>query len=232
MVNKPTKNRLFAGFTLLELIVAIALMDIIAVALYSCMHTAFKSKERSQASLEPYRRVMPIFECIRKDFSSAMKPDGILAGVFEGEDVSFTNMQDADVLGFYTACYAPKEDEIASNVIYVEYELAEDYDRNQIVLKRLTTRNILSPTAVDPDEEVLARDITGFNIEYYDGSSWVDNWDSSEEDATLPWGVRVTVSILDENRGRYSKNDDPYRYFSRIYRLPFANQETEESESE
>ncbi len=227
MQNKQKITRFYAGFTLLELIVAMALMDVIAVALYACMHTAFKSKESAQASLAPYRSVMPIFEHIRKDFTSALKPDGILAGVFEGENVSFTDLQDADTLGFYTASYHPKEDEIASNVIYVQYTLDNDYERDQIVLKRLTTKNILSPSTVEPDEEVIARDIAGLDIQYFDGTTWLDGWDSSEEDATLPWGVRVTIAIWDENRGRFSKNDDPYRYFTRVYMLPFANQEAE-----
>lgn len=230
MKNKQRTMCLGFGFTLLELIVAIALMDVIAVTLYSCMHTAFKSKANIETTLSPYRKVMPVFEHIRKDLVSAMQPDGVLAGVFEGEDASYIDGQDADTLSFYSACYHPDEDEIAGNIAYIQYELDEDHDRDQVVLKRLVTTNILAPSTEDPEEEVLARDIAGLDIEYYDGSSWVDEWDSSEEDSTLPWGVRVTISILDENRGRYSE-EDLYRDFSRIYILPFANQETEDEET-
>lgn len=214
------------GFTLLELIVAMALMDVIAVALYSSMHIAFTTKQNTLASLKPYQSVTPIFEYIRKDLSSVMNPSGILAGVFVGENIAFTNLQDADTLSFYSAAYQPKENEIASNVIHIEYGLETDYDRDQIVLKRFTTKNILTPTAIEPDQEIIARNIDGFDIQYYDGSSWLDAWNSSEQDGVLPWGVRVTVSILDENRGRFSLNKDPYRHFSRIFILPFANQDT------
>ena len=214
----------------MELILAIALMDVIAVALYSSMHIGFKTKKSCQALLEPYQSVTPIFEFIRKDLTSAMSPDGILAGVFVGEDVPFNNLQDADTLSFYSAAYQPKEDEIASNVISVEYGLETDLERDQIVFKRFTNKNILSPTAVDPDEEVIGRNITGLDIQYYDGTTWMETWDSSEQDGMLPWGVRITISILDENRSRYSENDDPYRYFSRIFMLPFANQEAESSD--
>ncbi len=229
MQTKQTKTCSPVGFTLLELILAIALMDMIAIALYSSMHIGFKTKESCQASLKPYQSVTPIFEFIRKDLTSAMNPDGILAGVFVGEDVPFSNLQDADTVSFYSAAYQPKEGEIASNVINVQYGLETDYERDQIVLKRFTNKNILTPTAVDPDEEVIGRNIVGFDIQYYDGTTWLDGWDSSEQDSTLPWGVRITISILDENRSRFSKNDDPYRYFSRIFILPFANQETEPS---
>jgi hypothetical protein len=202
-------------------------MDVIAVALYSSMHIAFKTKQNTLASLEPYQAITPIFEIIRKDLTSAMNPDGILAGLFVGEDVAFSNLQDADTLSFYSTAYQPKENEIASNVILVQYGLETDYERDQIVLKRFTTKNILTPTLVEPDEEVIGRDIAGFDIQYYDGTSWLDAWDSSEQNSTLPWGVRITIAILDENRSRFSQNDDPYRYFSRIFMLPFANQEVQ-----
>ena len=226
MQVKQTKTCYAAGFTLLELLVAMALMNVIAVALYSSMHIAFKTKKNTLASLEPYQSITPIFEIIRNDLTSAMNPNGILAGAFVGENVPFTNLQDADTLSFYSSAYQPKENELTSNVIHIQYGLETDYERDQIVLKRLTFKNILSPTAIEPDQEVIARNIAGFDIQYYDGTSWLDAWDSNEQDQTLPWGVRITISILDENRGRYSQNNDPYRHFSRIFMLPFANQET------
>jgi len=230
MQIKRRKTCFPAGFTLLELIVALALMNVIAVALYSSMRTGFKTRQRCQATLKPYRSVTPIFEFIRKDLTSAMRPDGILAGIFEGTDVTFTDMQDADTLSFYSGVYQPKEGEIASNVINVQYALVTDYERDQLVLKRLTTKNILSPTPVDPEEEVIGRDIRGFDLQYYDGTTWLDSWDSSEHDSTLPWGVRVTIAIIDENRGRFSQKDDPYRYFSRTFLLPFTNQQVQQAD--
>ena len=233
MQNKKWTTCYATGFTLLELIVAMALMNVIAVVLYSSMQIAFKTKERTVRSLEPYQSVTPIFEYIRRDLTSVMKPDGILAGLFKGENVPYSNLQDADTLSFYSAAYQPKEDEIASNVILVEYALETDLERDQVVLKRFMKKNILSPTAVEPEEEVIGRNIDGFDIQYYDGTTWVDTWDSSEQDSTLPWGVQVTISILDKNRSPNSLNKDPYRYFTRIFMLPFANQETsEEDETE
>lgn len=222
MTANNTTTRCTAGFTLLELLVAIALMDVIAVALYASMHTGFKTRQNCRATLAPYRTVTPVFEIIRQDLSSAMQPDGILAGLFVGQDVPYSSLQDADTVSFYTAGYRPKTDEITSNVIHVQYAMELDNEREQVVLKRLTTKNILTPTAADPDEEVIARDIAGLKLEYFDGASWLESWDSSEHDGTLPLGVRVTIAILDKNRSRFSKNDDPHRYFTRIFPLTLA----------
>jgi len=223
-------NCLLRGFTLLELIVAIALMDIIAVTLYSSMYTGFRAKKKSQAILKPFQSIIPAFEFIRKDLTSAARPDGILAGVFSGENVSGQKSQDADTLSFYTCSYQPETDEVSSNIVHIEYVLKNDTQRNQIVLKRLITKNILSPTEADPEEEVICRGIAGLDMKYYDGSSWVDEWDSSEQDNQLPWGVQVTLTIDDSDSDESS--DAEFRNFTRIYLLPTANEETTDQDQE
>ncbi len=229
MHNNRTKKS-SKGFTLLELLIAIALMDIIALTLYSSMYIGFRTKTITRRTLKPYQTVLPAFEFIRKDLSNALKPDGILAGVFVGEDVSWRDRQDADMLSFYSCGYYPdEEDETASNVVNIAYVLEQDAERGQVVLKRLMTKNLLSPSTVEPEEEVICRGLAGFDIQYFDGSSWLENWDSSSNDQTLPWGVQVTLTIFEEEKNRSPQaDDDGYRNFKRIFMLPFANQEAQE----
>lgn len=232
MLNKQ-KICFLTGFTLLELLIAIALMDVIALTLYSSMYISFRAKNNSRSLLEPYQMVTPVFEFIGQDLSNALKPDGILAGVFVGEDVPWQNRQDADTLSFYNAGYHPSEGEIASNVIKVEYQLDVDDVRDQVVLKRLTTKNLLAPGTVEPQEEVVCRGLAGFDVKYYDGTTWLESWDSSENENQLPRGVRVTITILEEQSNRSSRMDidDLYRNFTRTFILSGASQEaTQEGE--
>lgn len=221
-----------AGFTLFELLIAIALMDIIALTLYSSMYIGFRAKNTSVAVLKPYQMVTPAFEIIREDLSNVMTPDGILAGVFVGEDAAGDDQQDADTVSFYGDGYCPSEDEIASNVIKIEYLLEQDTERQQIVLKRLTTKNLLAPTEAEPEEEIICRGLTGFDVKYYDGSSWLDSWDSSEEDSQLPKGVQVSLTILeqqDTNRtARLQDNEKQYTSFTRTFVLSVAGEDMQE----
>ena len=228
MSNKTI--RCLDAFTLLELIVAMALMDVIAVALYSSMYTAFNAKEKSHDSLKPFETVTPAFECIRKDLVSAMNPDGILAGVFVGENNSGQGDLDADTLNFYTCSYQPEDGEIASNVVHIQYVLDDDPDRDQTVLKRLIIKNILSPTTPDPEEEVVCPNIWGLSLQYFDGSAWVDVWDSSAQNSQLPWAVKVRLTIYDPQSNRSSEHG--MRDFTRIFTLLSANQETNEQSTE
>lgn len=220
--NKKTISS-FKAFTLLELIIAIALMDVIAVALYSSIYTAFKAKNKSQAAVRPFQYVTPVFEYIRKDLVSAMNPDGILAGVFLGENNPGQGDLGADILSFYTSSYQPKANEVASNIVNIEYVLENDLENDKIVLKRLVTKNILTPSAPEADEEIICRDIIGLDIQYYDGNSWLQEWDSSVENSQLPWAVRITLTVIDNSDSRSS--EDTLRHFTRIFMLPSALQE-------
>ncbi len=218
-------TRFAGGFTLLELIVAIALMDVIAVALYSSMYAGFKAKRASQSALRPFQSVAPTFEFIRQDLASAVQPDGILAGVFTGEDDPGIEDRDTDTLSFCTAGYLPVDDEISSNIVRIGYELDTDSRRDEIVLKRMITRNLLSPTETDPDEEIICRNIAGLDAAYYDGTDWLERWDSSEQSGQLPRGVKITLTFFDEDNT--DGIDDGLRSFTRIFRLMSTPQSNE-----
>ncbi|MCI0498151.1 MAG: prepilin-type N-terminal cleavage/methylation domain-containing protein [Planctomycetales bacterium] len=231
MPNKPTQHSIGGGFTLLELIVAIALMDVIAVSLYASMHIGFKAKTNTQAAMKPYQAVIPAFAFLRNDLNCAMTPNGLLAGIFLGEDAVGADQKDADVLSFYTDSYHPAPDEIASNIIYVEYRLEadsgrkdtsiqrEDSAQDQLVLKRKTIKNLLTTQTVVPDEEIICRDITGFDVKYYDGYSWLDTWDSTTQDNTLPRGVQIMLEFSPLARRDLNITENRRQCFTRIYPL-------------
>src|SRR4030042_1432367 len=100
-MNRKRYKTTEKGFTLLELLVALALMDVIAMALFSSMYIATKAKESSTSAINPYRRVIPTFEFLRKDLNCATKPTGLFAGPFQGYSDTGLNGCDADVISFY-----------------------------------------------------------------------------------------------------------------------------------
>ena len=218
MIKKHLKKAVsHQGFTLLELIVAMALMNVIALSLYASMHIGIKAKHSSQSAIKAYRTTVPAFEIIRSDVGSAMTPDGLLAGPFVGE-----GLQDSDFLSFHTCNYRPREDEAASNIIYIEYQLDEDPELQQTVLKRRKVKNLLSTTAVEPDEEIIARNIAGFDVKYYDGYAWQDAWDSTAQGNTLPWAVKVSLFMASPD----TEDDSSQKRFSRIFMIAAANPNT------
>ena len=74
---------------------------------------------------------------------------------------------------------------------HVTLYLLQDADNS---LERDVTRNPLSSTAA-VDAEVLAKNVAGFGVSYFDGTNWADAWDSSSQNTALPVAAEVTVVI-------------------------------------
>lgn len=184
-----------SAFTLLELLVAMTIMSIIGVSLYTSLHLAFKAKDSAEAAVEKARALEIAMSLIKEELISAMPPSGVLAGAFEGEDEQDADGDDADTLSFYSSDHVPDEDEIACDVRKVEIGMEAREGSDEKVIIRGITTNLLSPKTLDPDEEILCGGVASLNFRYYDGSDWQDDWDSGDNDNTLPEAVEIIVSL-------------------------------------
>jgi type II secretion system protein J len=214
------------GFTLLELLVAMTMMTVIAASLYTSMSIGFKARESAERVVEKGRAAEIAVEAIKGMLMSAMVPNGVLAGSFTGEDGENDGGYQGDILTFYTADYNPKEDELACDIEKVVLMMSLREDTKERVIARKVTTNLLSPTTIDPDEEILCGNVRSMNLQYYDGSDWVDEWVSSENDNALPEAVKITVALEDtDTSGTDGNNDDEedlYTYTETIV-LPCSN---------
>lgn len=186
------------GFTLLEVLLALGIMSIVAVALFASLHVAFKSKRVAEGTLEPVRAGEAVMEMIRAELEGALPPGrGVLAGPFVGRNWrggAGGNGDDDDVT-FHTAADAPPFAERFGEVKRVELTVARMQDTGERALARRVIGNLLAPAAVEPDDEILCRGVASFNLRYYDGRQWWDSWDSSIENDSLPVAVEVTLEL-------------------------------------
>jgi general secretion pathway protein J len=214
------------GFTLLELLIAMTMMTVIAASLYASMSIGFKARESAERVVEKGRAAEIAVEAIKGMLMSAMVPSGVLAGSFTGEDGENDGGYSADTLSFYTADYNPKEDETACDIAKVELAMSVRENKKERVIARKVTTNLLSPATIDPDEEILCGNVRSMNLQYYDGSGWVDEWASSENDNALPRAVKITVELENaDTSGTDDKDDDEedlYTYTETIT-LPCSN---------
>jgi prepilin-type N-terminal cleavage/methylation domain-containing protein len=114
-----------SAFTLLELLVALALMVALTSSLYVSFRIAFKSQDHANAALAPARAAMHTLELMRMDLESAMVPNNVLAGAFEGTPAgqtptgvsttvnlgigsTATNGATSDTLTFYSCAHSPE----------------------------------------------------------------------------------------------------------------------------
>ena len=184
-----------SAFTLLELLAAMALMGVLAASLYASLHIAFGARARVDAALEPVWAVELAIELLRADIEAALPPTGVLAGAFIGLDVTDEAGRDADTLLFHSSAQSPELSARTCDIRKVELACAPLADQTQRALVRRITTKLLATEVVTPQEEVLCRAALGLNLRYFDGSEWLDSWDSTVQDNALPLAVELTLEL-------------------------------------
>lgn len=211
------------GFTLLELLIALAMAAALMLPLYQTLRTAYKAKASAEAAMIPSRTSELAMEFLRMDIESALPPapnspgyatDSTsttaavapaastssttpvsLAGSFIGLDSQDDRGHNGDDLTFYTTSDGPEHVAGDGEIKMVELTILVPPGTGDHVLVRRVTRNLLAPQSVVPDDEVICRHVASFNLRYYDGTDWQDSWDSTQQTNELPVAVEVTLEL-------------------------------------
>jgi prepilin-type N-terminal cleavage/methylation domain-containing protein len=213
------------GFTLLELILALAMVSVLTLTLYAALMVTVRAKERAYAAVAPVRTTLLAADIIRQDLESVLPCKQLLAGPFIG-----TSQGGADVLDFYclgsdVGWHAPPTDQPAQQQggnggmgqglglglapatdapwsdgpRHVVLQLRTDLQPPSLV--RSVTRNLLAPTAPTPEDEILCRNVKSFTLRYFDGAVWQDSWDSTTLGDILPVAVEMTLeTVMDDEK--------------------------------
>lgn len=224
--------RKYRAFTLLELLVAMALMVVVAACLYTVLYTSFRARRSALSAVEPTALAINAIELIKQDAYGVLPPTGTLAGAFLGTDSRGINGADADSLEFYTTHIYANHDNLAGGLGKVELALDEDTDddRESYRLIRRVTTNLLSPRAVEADEQVLCRNVMSLNLRYFDGEGWMDEWDSTADANSLPVAIQIDIQLL---HNAASKTKEPQkRRLTQSFPIPCGGATEQESQSE
>ncbi|MFH0965930.1 MAG: GspJ family type II secretion system protein [Planctomycetota bacterium] len=212
---RPARN---SAFTLLEMLVALALIGILAGSLYMSLRIGFLARRRAEETILPVRAAALALDLLGRDVVSTLPPTGILAGGFLGEDAELgSSGEDADELVFHAIVDASTDD--GSGIRRIDFVVAQDEEGGGVLLRRVTA-NLLAPTTPEPAEETICRNVKAFKLRYFDGSAWVDGWDSSLRENALPLAVEAELTLRrrDATEGA---SDDGYKLV-RVFLLPCA----------
>jgi prepilin-type N-terminal cleavage/methylation domain-containing protein len=212
-IRHPQSTR--SAFTLLELIVAMSLMVVVSSCLYSALYTGFRAYRTAQAAMDPTAAAINVIELIKRDIGGVLPPGGTLAGAFIGTDSGGLRGVDADSLEFYTthvyvddtqwtgsAVNTPLVGGIGKVALLLE-EDSEKKDGTYLLLRQVTT-DLLAPREMEPEEQVLCSNVVSLNFRYFDGTGWVDSWDSTADANSLPLAVEVDIEVA--HKDKYNSN--------------------------
>jgi type II secretory pathway pseudopilin PulG len=159
-----------------------------------------------------------------------------------GSTVSTTASANGDTLSFYSCGQSPESPylaqaqasgqvpnassptSVACDIRFVTYALVpqpNDTTGTLFLLQRSITTNLLAPDAPQPQVDNICENVLALNFQYFDGTSWYPNWDSTQEDNTLPTAVQMTLQLQPPVVGTPNPNNPPVPYVVvRIFQPP------------
>ena len=228
------------GFTLLELLLALAIGIILLAAVYVTVVNQVELTQAGRHAIEEGQLARKLLDRIYKDISgqlppvlptaaannaSAMGSSSGASGSTTGGSAGATGTATASAstttaatnspfnLGvqgdqstiIISGCTVPKES-LKPSVLQngdivpgisdqrvIMWWMATDGGLARMEIKAVTSPDLLaaaSPSVPDEQSHVFAKEVKSFEIQYFDGSSWIDTWDGTQpgQDGVTPWG--------------------------------------------
>ncbi len=223
----------YRAVTMIELLVAMTLMVVTASCLFTALYTGFRAKRSAMSAVEPTSLAINAIELIKQDTYGILPLGGTLAGSFLGYDSLGVNGVDADSLEFYTTQIYSDDDYPTGGLGKIELALEEDtdaYNRENYLLVRRITTNLLSPRAIEPEEQVLCRNVKSLNLRYFDGDNWLEEWDSTADANSLPLAMEVDIQVLYNITN--SDKEPQVRRLIQSFAIPCGGTAEEESQTD
>lgn len=201
------------GFTLMEVMVAVAITALMGTVVAMAFQTGLTAKETVETDADRYRQVRVSMNRMAREIGSAFVSDRFPRKRFRDQNDRPTNfVGERDKLLFTTFAHQRLYTDVKeSDQAVVEYfvEASEDREaKGRLDLKRRVNPNVGERMDRGGSTDVLFEGVKGVEFEYWNSEKkeWDDEWDTrrTELKALLPTRVRVTVTAVDET-GREAK---------------------------
>ena len=191
-----------AGFSLLEIILALAIIALVLAAIAPAMIGTLRAQRQASRVLEPLVHEQLAFSMLRDDLLSAPKPTGSVAQPFKVENDQ-SNGRRGDTLTVFCDAPPPLHPKIALRAAelgqaVITWTLLQAEDGRGLAWARSRSANLLATgTAPTPEDEVLLDHVAELTLETLSGTTWSRTYDSDQKGGVLPLAVRVTYVLLD-----------------------------------
>jgi type II secretion system protein J len=217
------------GFTLLELVIAVAIFAIVVAAAFSLFDAGRSVSSRAEFRSELFQTARAALQAVEDDLRGAVLPSTAFDLGFIGTSGG-SDKEPMDTLEFVSANrHTATQYDVnkTTDVVWgidlskVYYSIEQDAKKTPhgFVRERpleLTPPN--GPAHRTDDIKELAQDVVFVHFRYFDGTDWQTSWDSTQT-GTLPKAVETTVYV----RGEWRDEEVIEPFMSRIY-LPVGGE--------
>ncbi|MCP3060596.1 prepilin-type N-terminal cleavage/methylation domain-containing protein [Myxococcus sp. K38C18041901] len=203
------------GFTLMEVMVAVAITALMGTVVAMAFQTGLTAKETVEADADRYRQLRVAMNRMSREIGSAYVSDRFDLKRFRDQQDRPSNfIGESDRLLFTTFAHQRLYTDVKeSDQAVVEYFVDASDDktaRGRQDLKRRVNPNVDDRMDRGGTTDVLLEGVKKLEFEYWNSErkEWDDEWDTRrpEQKSILPTRVRVTVTAVDETgkEARYS----------------------------
>jgi general secretion pathway protein J len=180
------------GFTLLEVLIAIAIFSVVSLASFTIFDTVLRGDENSKMRSERQNELQRAFLLMERDFTQIAKRNMRINGEAPGSrflqtsDDSF--LADEQAIAFVRNGWTnpglllPRGD-----MQSVAYRLVDE------TLERLHYNFVDAVVGQEPRVRPLITQVTSLSFEFYDGKKWQKQWSGN----TLPQAIAIEIDTRD-----------------------------------
>jgi type II secretion system protein J len=199
-------TRCAAAFTLMELLLAVAVFSIALAAISTVFFSAFRLRTKTVEAVERGLPVHQAVSIIKRDLEGIVIPGTnqilgpLTTSPLSGNSATSTAMETAGDVQFFTTTGSIDNQSPWAEVQRVSYVL--QFPTNTTTpgrdLFRVVTRNMLPVNLAEDETQFLLSGVENIYYEFYDGVAWSSEWDSDSATTKLPAGLKITLEMARE----------------------------------
>jgi general secretion pathway protein J len=180
------------GFTLLEVLIAIAIFSLISLSSFTIFDSVLKGDQASKERSERHNELQRAFLIIERDITQIsrrtirLNGEAPLGRLIQSGSDNFASEEQAIAFVRHgwtnPGLLLPRSDMQA-----VSYRLTDE------TLQRLHFNFVDSVVGEEPKIRPLISDVTELTFEYYDGKKWQDKWENN----LLPLAIAIIIETKD-----------------------------------
>jgi len=174
------------GFTLIEMLVAVAVSALLLTTTYGIVTSVSRTRDRLSSDGESFHLARVINERMARELRGAYYSATSAGSLFAGG----VDENGAPFLQLATTAATPASG--GSGIVVVRYRLAEDAEGEKVLLR--DEYPLSNQPASERPEQRLAAGIENLQLRFRRGADWQPEWRSTEQ-AGLPDLVELTLTV-------------------------------------
>jgi general secretion pathway protein J len=179
------------GFTLIEVVIAVALLSLVMSSVYGIFTTISSTEQRLQSEAELYHQARVIFDRLGRELSCSY-----LATSNENSAFSASNENNGSPYLAFTSTSAITKGAQQGGLVRLRYELNTEFNKK---VGRLLRSSVPLFAPDDPEKgQRLSSQIKQLQWRFYDGIDWQEDWDSGQSNS-LPQTVEISITLMNND---------------------------------